>query len=78
MIWGEKPTISGNPPPVETNPPDVRRLGRRVEESSNGWNNAGTGHSALCEPNYTPEANEDGDRSTVNPQRLPGYYYRDP
>ena len=24
-------------------------------ESSNGWNNAGTGHSALCELNYTPE-----------------------
>ncbi|MFD2761287.1 malate:quinone oxidoreductase [Lentibacillus juripiscarius] len=25
------------------------------EESSNVWNNAGTGHSALCELNYTPE-----------------------
>ncbi|MCM3568056.1 malate:quinone oxidoreductase [Neobacillus mesonae] len=25
------------------------------EESSNEWNNAGTGHSALCELNYTPE-----------------------
>jgi len=24
-------------------------------ESSNGWNNAGTGHAALCELNYTPE-----------------------
>ncbi|WP_029329107.1 malate dehydrogenase (quinone) [Lentibacillus jeotgali] len=24
-------------------------------ESSNVWNNAGTGHSALCELNYTPE-----------------------
>lgn len=30
------------------------RLGAVAEESSNGWNNAGTGHSALCEPNYTP------------------------
>lgn len=30
------------------------RLGAMAEESSNGWNNAGTGHSALCEPNYTP------------------------
>eukprot|EP00405_Crypthecodinium_cohnii_P013939 CAMPEP_0206451058 /NCGR_PEP_ID=MMETSP0324_2-20121206/19106_1 /ASSEMBLY_ACC=CAM_ASM_000836 /TAXON_ID=2866 /ORGANISM="Crypthecodinium cohnii, Strain Seligo" /LENGTH=541 /DNA_ID=CAMNT_0053920849 /DNA_START=58 /DNA_END=1683 /DNA_ORIENTATION=- len=30
------------------------RLGALAEESSNGWNNAGTGHSALCEPNYTP------------------------
>ncbi len=29
------------------------------EESSNEWNNAGTGHSALCELNYTPEQ-EDG------------------
>ena len=28
-------------------------------ESSAAWNNAGTGHSALCELNYTPE-NEDG------------------
>ena len=28
-------------------------------ESSEAWNNAGTGHSALCELNYTPE-NEDG------------------
>ncbi len=28
-------------------------------ESSDGWNNAGTGHSALCELNYTP-AGTDG------------------
>src|SRR5690606_21347968 len=28
-------------------------------ESSNEWNNAGTGHAALCELNYTPE-NSDG------------------
>ncbi|WP_349903367.1 malate:quinone oxidoreductase [Parafrigoribacterium humi] len=26
-----------------------------AQESSNPWNNAGTGHSALCELNYTPE-----------------------
>jgi malate dehydrogenase (quinone) len=32
------------------------QLGAVAEESSNGWNNAGTGHSALCEPNYTPWA----------------------
>jgi malate dehydrogenase (quinone) len=25
------------------------------EESSDAWNNAGTGHAALCELNYTPE-----------------------
>src|SRR6188472_846874 len=24
-------------------------------ESSNAWNNAGTGHAALCELNYMPE-----------------------
>ena len=24
-------------------------------ESSGAWNNAGTGHAALCELNYTPE-----------------------
>jgi malate dehydrogenase (quinone) len=26
-----------------------------AEESSDAWNNAGTGHAALCELNYTPE-----------------------
>ncbi|MBO9634288.1 MAG: malate dehydrogenase (quinone) [Chitinophagaceae bacterium] len=26
-----------------------------AQESSNAWNNAGTGHAALCELNYTPE-----------------------
>ena len=30
-------------------------LGDVAQESSNPWNNAGTGHSALCELNYTPE-----------------------
>ncbi|WP_434611051.1 malate dehydrogenase (quinone) [Pseudomonas sp. R1-7] len=33
----------------------VERLDGVAEESSNGWNNAGTGHSALAELNYTPE-----------------------
>ncbi|CAI3804129.1 malate dehydrogenase (quinone) [Rheinheimera sp. MM224] len=33
----------------------VERLDNVAEESSNGWNNAGTGHSALAELNYTPE-----------------------
>jgi malate dehydrogenase (quinone) len=32
----------------------VERLDQVADESSNGWNNAGTGHSALCELNYTP------------------------
>ncbi|GJM79606.1 hypothetical protein HMSSN139_21020 [Paenibacillus sp. HMSSN-139] len=31
------------------------QLGRAGEESSNEWNNAGTGHAALCELNYTTE-----------------------
>ncbi|MBU9852110.1 MULTISPECIES: malate:quinone oxidoreductase [Rahnella] len=33
----------------------VERLDGVALESSNGWNNAGTGHSALAEMNYTPE-----------------------
>ncbi|KGR84458.1 malate:quinone oxidoreductase [Lysinibacillus odysseyi] len=37
-------------------------LDKAGEESSNEWNNAGTGHAALCELNYTSE-NADG---TVN------------
>ncbi len=35
------------------------RLPEVAAESSDAWNNAGTGHSAFCELNYTPE-NEDG------------------
>ncbi|NCU17207.1 malate:quinone oxidoreductase [Pallidibacillus pasinlerensis] len=31
------------------------KLDKPAEESSNAWNNAGTGHAALCELNYTPE-----------------------
>ena len=33
----------------------LERLDGVALESSNGWNNAGTGHSALAELNYTPE-----------------------
>ncbi|WP_047285888.1 MULTISPECIES: malate dehydrogenase (quinone) [Pseudomonas] len=36
----------------------VERLDGVAEESSNGWNNAGTGHSALAELNYTPEGKD--------------------
>jgi malate dehydrogenase (quinone) len=35
------------------------RLDTAAAESSDAWNNAGTGHSAFCELNYTPEL-EDG------------------
>ena len=31
------------------------KLANAGEESSNEWNNAGTGHAALCELNYTTE-----------------------
>lgn len=37
----------------------LERLDTVAAESSDAWNNAGTGHSALCELNYTPEK-EDG------------------
>src|SRR5271154_5686003 len=33
-------------------------LGSAAQESSNAWNNAGTGHAALCELNYTPEESD--------------------
>ncbi|MFB5946060.1 malate:quinone oxidoreductase [Albibacterium profundi] len=33
----------------------LERLDEVAAESSDAWNNAGTGHSALCELNYTPE-----------------------
>jgi malate dehydrogenase (quinone) len=36
------------------------RLGEVAAESSDAWNNAGTGHSAFCELNYTPQK-EDGE-----------------
>lgn len=41
------------------------QLGQPGLESSSPWNNAGTGHSALCELNYSPQA-KDG---TVDPAK---------
>lgn len=41
------------------------RLDSAAAESSDAWNNAGTGHSAFCELNYTPEQ-EDG---TIDPSK---------
>ncbi|WP_022963450.1 malate dehydrogenase (quinone) [Halopseudomonas pelagia] len=35
------------------------RMDGIAQESSDGWNNAGTGHSAFCEMNYTPQ-DDDG------------------
>ena len=40
------------------------RLDVAAAESSDAWNNAGTGHSAFCELNYTPEK-EDGSIDTT-------------
>lgn len=34
----------------------VEQLGEIAHESSNSWNNAGTGHAGYCELNYTPQA----------------------
>ncbi len=34
----------------------IERLDAVAAESSSPWNNAGTGHSALCELNYTPQS----------------------
>ncbi|MDN5631731.1 malate:quinone oxidoreductase [Glutamicibacter protophormiae] len=36
----------------------LERLDAAGLESSNAWNNAGTGHSALCELNYAPQASD--------------------
>ena len=34
--------------------------GELARESSDGWNNAGTGHAGLCELSYTPQRAADG------------------
>ncbi len=44
------------------------RLGDVAEESSNAWNNAGTGHSALCELNYMPDAADPAKAIAINEQ----------
>lgn len=38
----------------------VERLDQVAHESTDGWNNAGTGHAAYCELNYTPEVGDNG------------------
>ncbi|CNQ39751.1 malate:quinone oxidoreductase [Neisseria gonorrhoeae] len=43
----------------------IERLEDVALESSNAWNNAGTGHSALCELNYAPL----GADGVINPAR---------
>lgn len=44
------------------------RLGDVALESSNPWNNAGTGHSALCELNYMPDASDPSKAVGINEQ----------
>ena len=41
------------------------RLDNAAAESSDAWNNAGTGHSAFCELNYTPE----GKDGSIDPKK---------
>ena len=38
-----------------------------AQESSDGWNNAGTGHAGICELSYTPKREADG---SVNPSKV--------
>lgn len=45
------------------------RLDSAAAESSDAWNNAGTGHSAFCELNYTPER-EDGSIDTTKAVKI--------
>ena len=40
----------------------LERLHKVAQESSAAWNNSGTGHSAFCELNYTPE----GEKGTIS------------
>jgi malate dehydrogenase (quinone) len=46
----------------------LERLGAVAEESSNPWNNAGTGHSALCELNYMPHPDDPAKAIQINEQ----------
>lgn len=44
------------------------RLSEVAAESSNAWNNAGTGHSALCELNYMPDPTDPAKAVAINEQ----------
>lgn len=45
------------------------RLDTAAAESSDAWNNAGTGHAAFCELNYTPQL-EDGSIETIKAVKI--------
>lgn len=51
----------------------LERLDRVGAESSDAWNNAGTGHSSFCELNYTPER-EDGSVDLSKALRIAGQF----
>lgn len=44
------------------------RLNSVAQESSNPWNNAGTGHAALCELNYMPNPEDASKAIAINEQ----------
>jgi malate dehydrogenase (quinone) len=46
----------------------LERDGEVAQESSNAWNNAGTGHAALCELNYMPDAADPAKAVGINEQ----------
>lgn len=41
-----------------------------AQESSHGWNNAGTGHAGICELSYTPKREADGSVNPANPIKI--------
>lgn len=41
-----------------------------AQESSHGWNNAGTGHAGICELSYTPHREKDGTVKIDNAVRI--------
>ncbi|MFL9844346.1 malate:quinone oxidoreductase [Flavobacterium rhizosphaerae] len=49
------------------------RLDVAAAESSDAWNNAGTGHSAFCELNYTPEL-PNGEIETVKAVKIAEWF----
>ncbi len=51
----------------------LERLDTVAAESTDAWNNAGTGHSAFCELNYTPEK-EDGSVDCSKAVKIAGQF----
>ena len=49
------------------------RLDMAAAESSDAWNNAGTGHSAFCELNYTPQL-PNGDIDTAKAVKIAEFF----